>query len=533
MITSFLRAKNAILLLALSTALFAMLIFLHKGLYPTVFSDEWLYSSSSRLLPIAESIVPSYLYLAIFKTTNYCGMHFLECARVGNVFFYILALPFIYFITRRVCSEPLALFISFISLLGPFSSYTSYFMPESFYFFSFWFFSWLVLSNTNQSDWIIGIGTGLILCVMSFIKIHAIFLLAASGLFYLWTFNLKQACRIIIGMLLTFLSLRFLFGWLIAGTHGFDLIGLKYHYNAISLLNLDRFLAIIPIFIIPLIGNIAVLCLLFNVPIILFLTKNSALISIKKYTICCLIILITITSLTTAQIVGWNSYETIDRLHLRYYNFTFVMFYIIAAANLTTTKIKLTFSSWLLIISVTLITLASSFYLPYLYRLSFIDCPEIFGFFYQPFCLKTLILLSLSCLVVWLIRPQWGISLYIFLYFPLALLTTNYFVHQAIYQTRYHFTDVYDRAGQFIRSYLGKEVDQLMVIGPDKMGLYKVLFYLDNSHVPINQVSSIDTPIELMPIPSDRKWLLLIGNYPMLHQPTFQLTMPGYKLIKL
>ncbi len=127
------------------------LVFRNMGLYPTVFADEYSYSMFSRLLPLSESSVPSYIYLKLYSVTNACGDGFLGCAKLINAFLFILAAPFIFLIARRVASETASVVVSLLAVFGPINSYTAYFMPESFYFLSFWVFSWYLLSLTADS----------------------------------------------------------------------------------------------------------------------------------------------------------------------------------------------------------------------------------------------------------------------------------------------------------------------------------------------------------------------------------------------
>ncbi|MGO4781977.1 hypothetical protein AB4084_41460, partial [Lysobacter sp. 2RAB21] len=60
---------NAVLALG-AVAVLAAIITRDTGLYASVFGDEWTYSSNSRLAPIADAKIPSYLYLWIFRLTN-------------------------------------------------------------------------------------------------------------------------------------------------------------------------------------------------------------------------------------------------------------------------------------------------------------------------------------------------------------------------------------------------------------------------------------------------------------------------------
>ena len=129
-------------LLALCCAVFVWLLLRNQGLNPAIFSDEWYYSKMSRLQALGDAIVPSYLYLWLFRATNACGDGFLDCARIGNELFFVASAPFIYAVARRVASTPLALLVAAAALLTPFNIYTSFFMPEATYYFGFAVLSW-------------------------------------------------------------------------------------------------------------------------------------------------------------------------------------------------------------------------------------------------------------------------------------------------------------------------------------------------------------------------------------------------------
>lgn len=532
------KALDSILIASITIVFFAILVTLHKGLAPTVFSDEWIYSRAARLLPLSESNLSSYLYLFLFGSTNYCGSGFLECARVLNTIFFALGFPLIYLISIKLVSRKTALFILILSMLCPMTSYTAYFMPESLYFFSFWIFAWFVLSNIKNHPGITGIGIGFILCLMSFIKMHAIFLIPAMMIFLgLISFyrvidlNKKQAFLNIVYMLITFILSRELLGVMIAGHHGLNIIGENYNYNAIAAFNLHRLLLIFEYIKIPLLGHLLALTVLFCVPLAIMIntlfSKNDQTTDVKLlifFSFSCLISLLFFTTFTTTEIVGWNQYESLNRIHLRYYAFIFPLFFIIAAsAKNSLMKIG--------VAALFAISFSAIFFLRNKYVISFIDCPELFGIAYSKIIFEVVSCFSFICLAVWAIQQKWGIRIYLYLFLPLTLLVSNYFVNYELRQERLYRTDVYDRAGRFAHDYLGSEVNSLTVIGSEQAGLDKTLFYLDNPRVSKIALPA-DFPIELAKIPEDTKWILLIGNYHMLRKPEFRISMGDFTLVK-
>src|SRR5690554_1837214 len=98
------------------------LIIRSMGLLPVVFADEYTYSRLSRLLPLSEATIPSYLYLGLYRVTSFCGADFLGCARSLNALFSSLTIPFIYSIARTLSSPMAPAFLSLLCVAPPVNS---------------------------------------------------------------------------------------------------------------------------------------------------------------------------------------------------------------------------------------------------------------------------------------------------------------------------------------------------------------------------------------------------------------------------
>jgi phosphoglycerol transferase len=129
---------------------------------------------------------PSYIYLAIFRITTWCGDGYLNCARIINVIFFIGSIPLIYLVARTVTSAYLAVFIALLTGLGPINSYTAYFMHESMYFFMFWVVSFVILKGGIEISNVILFVIGILLGIMTLIKVHALFLIPAFSLYIIF-----------------------------------------------------------------------------------------------------------------------------------------------------------------------------------------------------------------------------------------------------------------------------------------------------------------------------------------------------------
>jgi len=131
------RWRGRLAALSVLAVLFVWLMHRSFGYSPTVFSDEWYYSRLSRLQPLGDAVLPSYLYLWLYRITNVCGEGFLDCARLLNTLFLVGAAPFVYLTGRAFTGARTAAAIALLATLAPMNLYTAYFMPETPYYFGF------------------------------------------------------------------------------------------------------------------------------------------------------------------------------------------------------------------------------------------------------------------------------------------------------------------------------------------------------------------------------------------------------------
>ena len=237
-------------------------------------SDEYNYSKFSRLLPLADAIAPSYLYLAIYRATNLCGDGFYDCAKIFNALFFVASAPFIYLTARRTCSKNVSSIVALLALLGPVNSYTAYYMPEALFFFSFWLLTWFILRldhSSSSKSWSFG---GILLGLSALVKPHALFFLPAIVIYILYASRknegkwLPQAFKNAGSFIVfSFLS-KFLIGYFFAGRAGVTLFGPFYESVASSTpSDFQHYLKVLVLFTESLKGHALAICLMFGVPI--------------------------------------------------------------------------------------------------------------------------------------------------------------------------------------------------------------------------------------------------------------------------
>ncbi|MDD5036040.1 MAG: glycosyltransferase family 39 protein [Methylococcaceae bacterium] len=533
---------------------FVCLLVRNLGLYPVVFSDEFVYSRLSGVVPLHKAHIPLYLYLSVFSLTSYCGDGFLDCARVFNGVFFMSAIPFIYMIARQICSRKLAHFIVIITALSPINTYTAYFMPEATYFFAFWFFSWFILSHYHIRNYYYGMIAGLMLGMIVMIKVRAIFFIPGVVIFVAYRMirsdssnwfrqTLIICCNFIV---FTFIT-RLVFGYIFAGTSGLSMLGGRADaYDSIADLAIgtghDFHLASAAI------GNlqshVMALVILFGVPLsslFLILSKeeycaeiNDNLASMQVYACVVIATFLILTALFTASTVGIGPYETIARLHMRYYNYALPFFFIIAASQLSTPMQKANLYSQ--IIPALVIGVFSVYSIATLLGKvtpGLVDCPELRGVTYNVPIFYFLGGIGTIAVLLWGYNRKLAAQSYVFLFMPLSMFTSAYYENGEL--RRALVPNVYDKAGMLAKQYMEEnERSQIAIATSEPGGLFRTIFYLDNPRVNASAiVLPPGAPLDVAKIPPGTEWVLIIGEHEFPSMVKHQISMTGFSLLKL
>jgi phosphoglycerol transferase len=462
------RLRSPLPVLAMALAWIAIGAWLYArsaGLNPAIFADEWYYSKMARLQPLAEAIVPSYLYLWIFKASNACGDGFLDCVRFGNIVFFAGAAPFIYLSARQVAGRGMAFAVTVLALLAPVNLYTALFMPEACYYFGFAVLAWVALTRTAWGWAGQGAAAGLVLGLMSLIKVHAVFLLPGVCLFLACAGQLRgEAAWLRRGMqsavlaALLALAVKFGLGWVLAGETGLSLFGSFYSNTATTTARTSKLALLAPAFINGR-GHLMALAVLLPLPLAMIL---HALVSraararldppMKSLLLFSFLMLGSAAGLTvvyTASIRD-QGLDEILRLHLRYYSFVFPLLLMVAAAAvgrpLPGPRSR---SAWLAAALVAAAILVAQVKLP-LYRLSTIDGPELASAVGGTG--QALAALDLLVLLLWACGSRLAAPLFLFAAVPLA--AGNGMNDNAFYLAQLKTSWAPEKAGRFAHAYV-------------------------------------------------------------------------------
>lgn len=543
------REFRRYLVICVGVLLLLFLVLRNGGLYAVVV-DETLYSKFSRLVPFAESAVPGYLYLALFRMTNICGDAFLDCARVLNVVVFLAAAPFIYLSARKTCGQVAAAAVTLLALVGPINVYTAYFMPEALYFLCFWVLTWYALNldrnSTPRSFAVLGLLFGL--CAL--VKPHAILFMPAL-LVFAWVATRKpgagiggivEALKGVAAFLACAMVLKFGVGYAVAGRAGLTLMGTAYGSMAhTGLASLSHYLEIVAMAMDVAQGHLIALALMFGMPIAagacvtlssIVRRRDASTTQTALYSTLILGCLLIVVALFTATVPYADPNQAVNRLHMRYYNFALPLLLIVAAGFLRQGAHEASLA-WRLCTAIPVGLFAvyglAGGLVPY--ESSYVDNPELRGFVLNGRCFKWLAGLSIAALVAWVADARLGARLYVFIYAPAFALLASASVNADLGQRK--TPDIYDRAGIVANNYLADEdISKLVVVGSDPAGLLRAAMYLDNPNVVLKEVPA-GTRVEFSELPEDREWVLTVGDVALAGRRHFEVSMDDFALARI
>jgi hypothetical protein len=505
----------------------AWLVWRASGIHPSIFADEWYYSKMSRLQPLAESMIPSYLYMWLFRATNACGTHFYDCVHIGNVLFFGASAPFVYLSARQVAGRAVAAVIAVLSLLAPNNVFTVYFMPEAMYYFGFCVLSWVALTRTSWHWAVHAAATGAILGLMSLVKVHALFLVPALCLFLIYGRWAEGGRWIIQGVaamaaaLACMFALKFGLGYLFAGNSALHLFGSFYQVSANSA-GKRGLLGLLPAAFISARGHLMALAILVPLPLVLIVmallrrprrADADAAGRLMLYALLMLGAAAGVTILFTASLANPGvTFEGL-RLHLRYYDFVLPLLWIVAAASMARqTESGRPRLRWTLTLLLSAVLVAAWFKLP-TYTLNPIDSPEIASLAPNALPGRIMVGLEIVVLLLWAAGLRQALQLFLFAALPAAIAfaaISNDDIVAALRQA-----GPVERAITAARHVVPPaERGLVAIVGNDVPTLMRAQFDLDNAQAAVILLEG-GAPVEQYQLPVHAKWLLVLGQHPL------------------
>lgn len=516
-------------LLAMLVAMFAYLLQRNLGLNPAIMADEWYYDKMSRLAPLSEAFLPSYLYLWLFRASNACGDGFLDCVRIGNALFFVGAAPLVYATARTVMRPALALAAALASLLLPLNLFTALFMPESMYYFGFCLLSWVALTRTGWRWLPYSLALGTVLGLMSLVKVHALFLLPALCAFLFavrrgaqpgiaW---LREALYSATVVALATFALKFGLGYAFAGRTGLTLFGTL--YSGMAQGSSHQFGPLVKAALVNGAGHAMGLALLFALPLALALHLVAGRAARERagpqatllalYTLLMLLCAVGMTVAFTASLSAWGPQEML-RLHLRYYSFVFPLLCIVALRAIGTGARDDGRGARLAIaLPLAALLLAAPLALPG-YALNTHDGSDIASFDLKGISGGAAVTIEIAALLLWAGRSRWAAPLFALAALPL-LATVGLQGNSAYLAQLLPAGWPADIAGRFAHRFIPPHERKITAVaGVGAQETMRAQFHIDDKDVTLVDLPK-DAAIEPFNLPPRVKWLLVVGKHPL------------------
>jgi phosphoglycerol transferase len=519
------------------------------GLNPAVFVDEWYYSKMSRLTELKDAVVPSYLYLWVFRASRACGTGFLDCVRVGNVLFFVGAAPFVYATARTITTPRIAALVAVFALFAPLNLYTAFFMPESMYYFGFCVLGWIALTGARWGQALQAAAAGAVLGLMSLVKVHALFLLPALCLYLLgagWTERaqrpwLRNGVLAMATAAAVAVALKFAIGYLLAGKAGLSLFGSFYGASASSSSSRPLAQMLGPAFV-NLRGHLMALAVLLGLPLAMLAhsllspaarrAAGPAAFRLHLYALLMLGAALGLTVLYTASISSPANQEAV-RLHLRYYNFVFPLLFMVAAAPLAGASAPASPLLRRVLVLLLVIVLAVALVKLPTYALSTVDGPDISEMQLQKGAPRLLLVLELAALVLWAANSTLAPRLFLFAALPASLLLAQsgerFYLRQLLPSSDFPA----DAAGKYARATIPEAERKLTtIVGTGLPELYRAQFHLDDKDASLLDLPQ-GAPIASYQLPAHNKWLVVVGPHALPQGVEPAVTRGAFALVRL
>jgi phosphoglycerol transferase len=453
-----------------------------------VWGDEVIYRIDTMRENFSEVAYPGYLFLWVYAWLPSADGVFPEAVRAWNAGLLALAVPFIYATCRLYTARKWSVLIAALSMAGPFSTYSAYFMPDVMYFTAFCIFAWFCLRCTAMPAlWYGALAGGATAC-LSMIKPHGLFILIAFmaaqcivALFQRSPVNTRNTIKILAASLLCFVAVRGFVGWQFAGSNGLSLLG---DYSDKLAWQGDTFGNILKLFFISFGGHALALAFITG-PTVMALcttrmdkddTSYEKQLRLRAFAGCMVAVMFAITILFTTKLAeGGHASET-ARLHMRYYNLFFPLLYLVLAIQIGHPG-RSRRAAWV-IAACLLACIASVQFgsLRYFVPLD-LDAPELSGILRHPVALPAFSLLAALAVAAFAWRPRHGAWVFLGAALPVLMIASSIVVTADLGSRSRD--DMGDAAGKQIGQFLGASVPNMGLFG-DVTPICQVMFYAGN-----------------------------------------------------
>lgn len=519
-----------------------------QGITPLVMQDEYVYSMQARKIPLAEQDFPNYLHSIVYATTDMCGAAYYNCAKTYNWIFFVGFVALIFLAARKFLPFWLSFLVAITTLLSPLSTYTSFFTPESMFFF-FALLSLLSLWRALESGrWQFVVSSGAVLGLATLVKPHALLLLLAALLaIFISSGPIRGRLAWALGYSAAAITTKIFIGLIVAGPSGLSLFGPSYTSALLNFLQVIvtgqetsnagfQLLAgspSMPTLLAGILGSqflwlvVALVVILGGVGGVAFSSlmvrdrdKDTSLQILTRVSVASLVVMVIAISAFGA-LVTLTGDDHSQRVLLRYIEFL-VPLLLVVALGLLQEGSKL--NIWGRVAYLVLALFAVIWLLNNQQDMTwlFIDSPWLKAITGSEFLLGLAILLSLGSVALMFVASKFSTS-------GLAILSSL----ALIVFGSVSFSQMADQAlnegpsdqvGKFAKNLLETvSAEQILIIGPDRPNTLVTAFLIDKPDIQVMVVEPF-RPVQRSDIPEGVEWVIALGTSALEIDPAFSYT---------
>ena len=215
------------------------------------------------------------------------------------------------------------------------------------------------------------------------------------------------------------------------------------------------------------------------------------------------------TTLFTVAVTGQGLYETLGRLHARYYDFAFPLLLIVGAAGTPGAASRPARVVIALLVAATVAFAALRGLQPF--GNGVVDYPELQGITARTAVKYATACLGLLSLALWVARPRHAALCFVLAVMPFAMVKGSISASKQLQGRR--VADAYDIAGSVARRAIPRgESTHAVVFGSDAAGVYRTLFQLDDASA-TQTLLDAGAAIGGDDWPASTPWAIVVGDH--------------------
>lgn len=519
-------------LLLSALAVLALLMFRVSigGDNPSVLSDEFSYASESLALwlhqapPNLTPITGNWLYLAINSTDFAFNANFLTLARAWNVLSLGLCCTIFFLTFRKLAGNALAGGIIAIEAVTFGGTYARLFMPEAMQFAAIVIATCAFYKMAERPSLRNAIILGVALGLGILIKVHVIllipcFLAGICLVAYVQRLPLRASASLCISFLITSLLTVYVFRLAITGQYDLSLLGKFYggiaEESGVAWTELPRYVYVLK-------RHFATLFLVFSPSIaialiaLIGLRRSPAPLNALRCTMFSITLafggMLLVSAVFTVSVAGSGPYESLNRIHGRYYEHLLMLIAALGAMGATKFQRDVGRLARIGVIVVIIIALALS------YKISRTigwqnptDFVAAFGMYWVPRARLVALVIGLIVLVTLGLRPTLS-NVVITFALLIAALFSAYECDKVVINTQIQGSDL--AATMVAAADVNPQSDKVILVTPQlNEDLYRAAFQLLRHNPSIQVIPAIGTGSKTCPknVASTR-WLIVLST---------------------